>query len=181
MICVTVKAIVCPHSHPHKNSWFRTNMGGHQRTYKVSKRSVYSILSSSYGILRTRTNKTTADLWSATLFNDLARFRAAASIGQYPHSTHNWGNSVLFGPTPPSRKTPGVAACMRPRGRRGGRIRTLRPVCEATQAEGAVGGLGPMLIPPRLAKHRGSRYGAAPWPKVETASEHFHTIRSSGK
>ena len=57
---------------------------------------------------------------------------AAASIGQYPHSTHNWGNSVLFGPTPPSRKTPGVAAILRPRGRRGGRIRTIRSVCEAT-------------------------------------------------
>ena len=54
-------------------------MGGHQRTYKVSKRSIYSILSSSYGILRTRTNKATADLWSAILFNDLERLRAAVS------------------------------------------------------------------------------------------------------
>jgi len=75
---------------------------------------------------------------------------------------------VLFRPTPPtSRKTPGVAAIFEFRGRRGravtpgtgrrgGRIRAIRPVREATQADGAMGGLVRGLIPPRLAQTPGA-------------------------
>ena len=59
-------------------------------------------------------------------------------------------------PTPPYRKTAGAAAMAQPRGRRGGRIRAIRPVCEATQADGAVGGLVHGVIPPRHAKTPGA-------------------------
>jgi len=142
-------------------------MGGQLRTCKANKSSIYSILLSSYGILRTRANKATADLWSANYFNDLARITAAAIVGQHPHSTHILGKLGAIWPnTPTSSKTPGVAAIFEFRGRRGravtpgaGRrgscIRAIRPVCEATQADGAVGGLVPRLIPPVTQKHRG--------------------------
>ena len=82
---------------------------------------------------------------------------------------------MLFGPTPPtSRKTPGVAAIFEFRGRRGravtpgaGRrgslIRTIRPVCQATKADGAVGGLVPKLIPPSRKNTWGSCYFAISW------------------
>ena len=43
-------------------------MGGQLRTCKANKSSIYSILLSSYGILRTRANKATADIWSAINF-----------------------------------------------------------------------------------------------------------------
>ena len=74
---------------------------------------------------------------------------------------------MLFGLTPPtSRKTPGIAAIFDFRGRRcravtpgaghrGGRIRAIRPVCEATQADGAVGGMVRGLIPPPSRKNMG--------------------------
>ena len=134
-------------------------MGGQLRTYKADNSRIYSALINRYGILRTRTNTATADLWSANNFNDLARITAAAIVGQYPHSTHILGNSVLYGPTPPVSQNAGVAAIFEFRGRRGravtpgaGRrgslIRTIRPVCQATKADGAVGGLVLKLIPP---------------------------------
>jgi len=117
-------------------------------------------------------------LWSANYFNDLARITAAAIVGQHPHSTHILGKLGAIWPnTPTSSKTPGVAAIFEFRGRRGravtpgaGRrgscIRAIRPVCEATQADGAVGGLVPRLIPPSRRK----RSGAALF-RVRTAAQ----------